>query len=85
MLSEKYGEPSEVVEKFDTYSEPDDDNSKVHAVKMNNCKYYTIFELENGSISLSISNGDYLGCYVMLVYFDKTNGEIIRQNAIDDL
>ncbi len=85
LLTEKYGEPSEVVEKFDTDYEPDDDNSKMHQVGMNNCKYYTTYELENGTIQLSIENNGFSASFVMLSYFDKINSEIIRQKAIDDL
>ena len=85
LLSEKYGEPSEVVEKFDTYSEPKDDNSKMHEVGMNRCYYYTTFDLENGSIHLSIENDGFSTSFVMLSYYDKINSEIIRQKALDDL
>jgi hypothetical protein len=85
LLTEKYGEPSEIVEKFDTYSEPDDDNSKMYAVGMNNCKYHTTFELENGSIQVSIGNDGFSSSFVILSYYDKVNSEKIRQKAIDDL
>ena len=85
LLTEKYGEPTEIVEKFDTYSEPEDDNSKMHQVVMNNCKYYTTYESENGTIQLSIENNGFSSSFVMLSYFDKINSEIIRQKAIDDL
>jgi hypothetical protein len=85
LLTEKYGEPSEIVEKFDTYPEPKDDNSKMFEVGMNKCKYYTTYELENGTIQLSIENNGLSTSFVMLSYFDKTNSEIIRQKALDDL
>jgi len=85
LLTEKYGKPSEVVEKFDTYLEPKDDNSKMYEVRMNRCNYYTTFDLENGSIQLSIENGDFSTSFVMLSYYDKINSEIIRQKALDDL
>lgn len=85
LLTEKYGEPSEIVEKFDTFSEPDDDGSRMRAVKMDNCKYYTTYELENGSIHLTIDHQSVMRCFVKLAYFDKINSEIIRQKAIDDL
>lgn len=85
LLTEKYGEPSEVIEKFDTYSEPKDDNTKMHEVGMNRCKYYTTFELENGSIQLSIENDSFSSSFVMLSYYDKINSEKVRQKAIDDL
>jgi hypothetical protein len=85
LLTEKYGAPSEVVEKFDSYSEQANDNFKMHQVSMNNCKYHTTFELENGSIQLSIGNDGFLSSFVMLSYFDKINSEKVRQKAIDDL
>ncbi|QEN08198.1 hypothetical protein EXM22_09440 [Oceanispirochaeta crateris] len=85
LLIEKYGEPSEIVEKFDTYSEPKDDNSKMYEVGMDRCKYYTSFELENGTIQLSIENDGFSSVFVMLSYFDRINSDVIRQEAIDDL
>ena len=85
LLTEKYGEPTEIVEKFDTYSEPDDDGDRMYAVKMDNCKYYTTYELENGSIQISIDHQSVMSCFVRLAYFDKINSEKVRQKAIDDL
>lgn len=85
LLTEKYGEPSEVVEKFDTYSEPDDDNSRMHEVKFDNCKYYTTYETEKGSIQLSIDHESIMSCFVRLSYFDKINSKIIREKAKGDL
>jgi len=43
MLTEKYGKPSNVVEKFDTRTEPRDDGSKMHEVKFDGCKYNSIW------------------------------------------
>lgn len=85
MLTQKYGEPSECVEKFDTYSKPGDDGDRMRAVKMDNCKYYTIYETDKGSIQLSIEHNSVFSCYVVLSYYDKINSEIIRAKAIDDL
>lgn len=84
MLTEKYGEPSDCVEKFDGI-EPLDDDSKMYAVKFDRCKYYTTFETEKGSIQLSIDHDGVVSCYVLLAYFDKINGDIIRAKAIDEL
>jgi hypothetical protein len=84
MLTEKYGDPSDCVEKFDGF-EPSDDNSKMHNVKFDNCKYYTTYETEKGSIQLSIEHDGVLSCFVMLTYFDKINGDIIRAKAIEEL
>ncbi len=78
LLTVKYGEPSEIVEKFDTYSEPYDDGSRMLYVKMDNCKYYTTYELENGSIQISIDHQSLMSCFVRLAYFDKINSEKVR-------
>jgi hypothetical protein len=85
LLTEKYGEPSQIVEKFDTRSEPRDDGNRMYAVKMDNCKYYTTYETEKGSIQLSIEHESVMSCYVRLSYFDKINSEIIREKAKRDL
>lgn len=84
MLMEKYGKPSNVLEKFDGY-EPSDDNSKMNYVKLDQCKYYTTFETEKGTIQLNIGHESYSNCFVVLSYFDKINGDVIRAQAIDDL
>jgi hypothetical protein len=87
MLTEKYGEPSENVEKFDTpaYTSPRDDGDRMHEVGMDNCKYYTIYKTEKGSIELSIEHDDIMGSFVMLSYYDKINSDIIKAKAKDDL
>lgn len=85
MLTQKYGEASNCVEKFDTYSEPRDDGDRMHAVRMDNCKYYTTYETDKGSIQLSIEHDGVTRCFVMLSYYDKINSEIIKTKAIDDL
>ena len=84
LLTEKYGKPSDCVEKFQTMYGPNDDNSKMHEVRMNSCIYYTNYEIEKGSIQLSIETNE-MTCYVMLAYFDKINSDIIKAKAIDDL
>lgn len=84
MLTEKYGKPSESVEKFDTYSEPKDDGMKFLSVQTDKCKYYSIFATEKGNIELQIK-GSYTSSFVILSYFDKINGDIVKQKAIDDL
>lgn len=83
LLTEKYGQPSESVEKFSSY-EPKDDGSKMTQVHLDACKYITIYETEKGSIQLSIK-GDISSAFVVLSYFDKINGDIIRAKAKDDL
>ncbi len=85
MLTEKYGEPADFIEKFQGYSEPSDDNDRMHEVKMDRCKYATTFETSKGSIQLSIGHNSMLSCFVILSYFDKINGEVIRAKAMEDL
>ena len=85
MLTEKYGNPKEVVEEWQSYSQPDNDNEKMYNVKFDKCKYYTIFETTDGDIQLSISHNGVLSCFVVLVYFDRINSNVIRNEAMDDL
>jgi len=85
LLTEKYGSPSEVVEKFDSYSEPEDDGSKMYEVKFDRCKYYSIWETDKGEIQLSIDHNSVTSCFVKLAYFDKINSEAVKKQALDDL
>jgi hypothetical protein len=85
MLSEKYGSPSDCIEKFESVLEPEDDNSKMYEVKFDKCKYYSIYKTEKGSIQLSIEHDGVTSCFVQLAYFDKLNGNIIKAKAKDDL
>ncbi|MDD4970628.1 MAG: hypothetical protein PHT07_14475 [Paludibacter sp.] len=84
MLTEKYGEPAESNEKFDTYAEPKDDGMKFMYVQLDKCKYYSIFKIEKGNIELQIK-GNHSSSFVILSYFDKINSDIVKQKAIDDL
>jgi len=85
MLTKKYGYPSEVVEEFETNSQPRDDNSRIFEVGMDRCKYFSIWQTDKGAIQLSIEHESVIKYYVQLGYFDKINSEIIKANAIDDL
>ncbi len=85
MLTEKYGKPSEVVEIFDTQSQPKDDGSKMYEVKFDRCKYYSIWKTDKGEIQLSIDHKSVISCFVKLAYFDKINGAAIKKQALDDL
>ena len=84
MLAEKYGQPTGTKEEFQSYT-PDNDGSKMTSVHLGHCKYYSIFETEKGTIELSIEQGDYSRAFVKLAYFDKINGETIKQDALKDL
>ncbi|MDR6845538.1 hypothetical protein [Flavobacterium granuli] len=87
MLTEKYGKPSDAIEKFDvpSYSQPRDDNDKMYKVKFDNCKYYSIWKTDKGEIQLSIEHESVRHCFVRLSYFDKINSNIIKVKAKSDL
>ncbi len=85
LLTEKYGKPSEVVEKFDSNSQPQDDHSKMYEVEFDRCKYYSIWETDKGEIQLSIDHKSVSSCFVKLVYFDKINSATVKKQALDDL
>ncbi len=85
MLTVKYGEPFSEIEEFQRPYSADDDNSKIHEVKMGRSNFKTVFANEKGQIVLEITEVEHLICYVMLIYVDNQNMEIIHGNAIDDL
>ena len=85
MLTKKYGEPEVCIEEFQTKIMQNDDNSKIHEVRMNRCKYVTGYTTEKGDIELQIKGSFTDGCYVTLIYFDKINGEVIEAEAMEDL
>ncbi|UOK43655.1 MULTISPECIES: hypothetical protein [Flavobacterium] len=85
MLTEKYGKPSDALEKFDADSQPRDNDSKMSEVTFDRCKYYSIFKTEKGNIELTIEHDGAALCYVRLTYFDKINNDIIKEKAKGDL
>jgi hypothetical protein len=84
-LTEKYGKPSECIEKFEGYSQTQDDSKKIYYVQFDRCKYYSIWQTDKGEIQLSIDHESVRSCFVKLLYFDKINSAIINAKAIDDL
>lgn len=87
MLTEKYGEPSDVVEMFDGDSslQQSDDFIKMQKVKFDDCKYRSTWQTEKGKIELSIEHGSTSNCFVTLAYLDKINGTAIKKQALNDL
>lgn len=85
MLTEKYGEPANVIEEFQGYSEPKDDASRMTKVQIDQCKYITTFKTPKGEIQLSISHKGVTKCFVVLTYKDGINSDIIRAKAMEDL
>ena len=85
MLTQKYGEPAEVVETFQRSVKPDTNNEKLYELMMDRCTWYSIFETPKGDIELSMQKGDFGKYFVLLKYYDKINTETVRSAAIDDL
>lgn len=88
MLTEKYGEPSETIEDFQGYLQRELDSDKLFKVKCDEYTWLTVFTTENGDIQLSIINdksSKRYRLYVQLQYFDKTNTEVVRARAMEDL
>ena len=84
MLTQKYGQPAEVVEEFPSYPYVTDEGLKYMYAQGGKCNYFTAFETPKGRVSLRIDNTD-SKCFISLTYTDKINGEIMKAKAIDDL
>lgn len=85
MLTEKYGQPTDCTEIFQSSIKPEDDGAKMYEVKFDSCKYYTTYETDGGSIQLSIGHDGVVSCFVILVYYDKINCNIIKARAMGDI
>ena len=83
MLAEKYGSPESCTEEFQSRY-VDDDNHRLHELKMDRCKYITIFTCDEGDIQLEMSHVS-LTCFVQLSYYDKVNQDKLRKKIMDDL
>lgn len=84
MLTEKYGAPEICEEGFQS-NYADDDNKKMHELKMDRCKYITNFVCDEGDILLELSHESVFSCFVQLSYFDKVNQDKLRKKIMDDL
>ena len=85
LLSEKYGEPGNVVEEFRN-GDPSSDFLKVIKIGQQEGTYRCVWELDKGSIVLSIIPSDSKReCSSLLVYSDKINADKVKEKALDDL
>lgn len=85
MLTQKYGEPSGVVEKFTGVHQSKNNFGKLRELSKNRCVWGTVYETQKGRIHLVLSNtgpGEYC---VGLSYEDKINTDKVRAVTIDDL
>lgn len=85
MLTQKYGEPDDVVETFQGRVKPDTNNEKLHELYMDRCTWFSTFVTSKGDIQLSMQKGEYGQYFVLLKYYDKINTETVRSAAMDDL
>lgn len=82
MLTEKYGKP-EVTETFSDYTHHD--WSKFHAILNDECKFISTFKTDGGTIQLTMLKAGSLKACVILHYYDKSNTDLVKKNAMDDL
>lgn len=85
MLTQKYGSPQNVVEKFQGLPSGVSNDLKMHYLRSGQCTYSSTFETSNGKIVLSIL---YMGneiSQVSVFYADKINNEIAFKRSLDDL
>ena len=85
LLTQKYGEPTDIIEEFQGYSNPSDDNERMFRVKFDQCKYICDFVTEKGGIELKIVHDDSLNCFISLLYIDAANESKVQSSAIEDL
>lgn len=86
MLTEKYGKPDAVTERFQRdWPGGLDDQMRMIYVGQDACKYSCRFDVPEGSITLRIDHDSYTDGFVTLTYVDRENGNAVRQHAIDDL
>ena len=85
MLKIKYGEPSEVIEEFQSFSKPKSDSEKILYLKTDRCNYQTIFDTKKGRIAVKLAHGDKDLCFVIIAYEDGINALRHSNAAIDDL
>lgn len=84
MLTEKYGEPMRVIEKFQSDYVPDN-RFKWMNLMSDQCTWMSEFEVLNGTIELYMNKVDYDEAAVILKYYDKVNTDVVRASAMDDL
>ncbi len=84
MLTEKYGEPSQVIERFNKDYVPDN-WWRFHYITSDEATWMSEFETSNGTIELYMNKMGYSKAAVILKYYDKANTDVVRASAMDDL
>ncbi len=85
MLTTKYGAPSVDKEEWQgSRGKPQDDNSRMHELRMNRVNINSVFDTPEGNIELAIIN--FNGAQgVMLTYLDAINSKATYNSAKEDL
>lgn len=81
-LTNKYGEPSEVIENFEYPYSPTE--YPLQAFQLEKATYKTRFITENGGVTLSIIHYQ-MTTAVCLIYWDKTNEDKLSAEMEDEL
>ena len=84
MLTEKYGKPSKITEKF-LGDIPSSDIEIETKLLSDEYTWFSIFDVPKGQIQLHIKYQYLRGCYIALAYLDEINTKSIRSHAINDL
>lgn len=86
MLTKKYGEPVECVEKFE-FPVPSTLNNtmKLRLLRNNECTWQTDFRIPAGSVVIGLTSYDYTSTYIQLGYYDEINTRSAVSDAMDDL
>lgn len=86
MMTKKYGRPKDCQEKFTGYV-GDSGDLKLLALRKGEYEWYSKFETELGTITLTIGQGNSYSTTgsAVLIYQDKINSERVNNSAIDDL
>lgn len=82
LLTEKYGAPKQVTERF--LDDAERYNHQMHSIRMDRCRYKSVFVTAKGSVTLEIESENYQA-FVRLQYVDKINSEVVRSSVIDEL
>ena len=85
MLTQKYGSPKNVVEKFQGISNGESNDVKMYYLKTDQCTYSSTFETSNGKIIISLLYLKGEGARTSVTYVDRINNEIAQKGALDDL
>ena len=84
MLIEKYGEPSQVIERFNR-DYVSNNQMRFYYIISDGATWMSAFETLNGIIELYMNKVDYNSAAGVLKYYDKANTEGVRASAMDDL